>query len=55
MFSNAYAWLQIFFPVRYIDSGFPRRFSGKESGCQPNMGSIPELGGSPGGGINNPL
>ena len=45
-----------FFPVRYIDSGFPRRLSGKESGCQAgDMGSIPELGGSPGGGINNPL
>ena len=42
-----------------IHRGFPGGASGKESACNAgelrNMGSIPELGRSPGGGHGNPL
>ena len=39
--------------------GLPRWYSGKKSACSAgdtgDMGSIPGLGGSPGGGNGNPL
>ena len=36
--------------------GFPGRSAGKESACNEGyLGSIPELGRSPGGGHGNPL
>ena len=36
--------------------GFPGRSDGKESACNVgNLGSIPGLGRSPGGGLGNPL
>ena len=42
--------------VRYCDTSFPCGSPGKESACNVgNLGSVPELGRSPGGGHGNPL
>ena len=47
----------IFILLRYIPSmGFPGSSAGKESACNArDLGSIPVLGRSPGGGHGNPL
>ena len=49
-------WTHLMLWVVPLDSGFPGGSAGKESACNAgDLGSVPGLGRSPGGGKGNPL